>query len=241
MNVLNFTTYFEMKARAGTVGKNGVGPLIDHACAQRRSHPSHRPQLRRAGGRGRRGRVDDRQDPEHEAAADGVLAQRLLEADERLLPQRRGKQPGARADPGDAYTRTTRRSASPIRWRRGSAAIRPPRLATRTTSSAASAATARRRWRPAKPSTASCWILTAATRSRQGGSSTSRRRSSSLGTATCEDGKWLTRFGVRCANGASQSPPSDRFGRVAHDHVVATCVQWPVADIVQCGADDAKH
>ncbi len=25
MNVLNFTTYFEMKARAGTVGKNGVG------------------------------------------------------------------------------------------------------------------------------------------------------------------------------------------------------------------------
>ena len=30
MNVLNFTTYYEMKARAGTVGKNGVGPLIDH-------------------------------------------------------------------------------------------------------------------------------------------------------------------------------------------------------------------
>lgn len=29
MNVLNFTTYFEMKARAGTVGKNGVAPLID--------------------------------------------------------------------------------------------------------------------------------------------------------------------------------------------------------------------
>ena len=29
MNVLNFTTYFEMKARAGTVGKNGVGPLLD--------------------------------------------------------------------------------------------------------------------------------------------------------------------------------------------------------------------
>jgi dienelactone hydrolase len=29
MNILNFTTYFEMKARAGTVGKNGVAPLID--------------------------------------------------------------------------------------------------------------------------------------------------------------------------------------------------------------------
>lgn len=29
MNVLNFATYYEMKARAGTVGKNGVGPLID--------------------------------------------------------------------------------------------------------------------------------------------------------------------------------------------------------------------
>ena len=29
MNVLNFATYFEMKARAGTVGTVGVGPLID--------------------------------------------------------------------------------------------------------------------------------------------------------------------------------------------------------------------
>ncbi len=29
MNVLNFATYYEMKARAGTVGKNGVGPLVD--------------------------------------------------------------------------------------------------------------------------------------------------------------------------------------------------------------------
>jgi hypothetical protein len=29
MNVLNFTTYYEMKARAGTVGRNGVGPLVD--------------------------------------------------------------------------------------------------------------------------------------------------------------------------------------------------------------------
>jgi hypothetical protein len=34
MNVLNFTTYFEMKARAGTVGKNGVGPLIDKLAPQ---------------------------------------------------------------------------------------------------------------------------------------------------------------------------------------------------------------
>lgn len=29
MNALNFTTYYEMKSRAGTVGKNGVAPLID--------------------------------------------------------------------------------------------------------------------------------------------------------------------------------------------------------------------
>jgi hypothetical protein len=29
MNVLNFTTYYEMKARAGAVGKNGVAKLID--------------------------------------------------------------------------------------------------------------------------------------------------------------------------------------------------------------------
>ena len=29
MNVLNYTTYFEMKARAGTVGTIGVGPLVD--------------------------------------------------------------------------------------------------------------------------------------------------------------------------------------------------------------------
>ena len=28
-NLLNLTTYFEMKKRAGTVGKNGVAPLID--------------------------------------------------------------------------------------------------------------------------------------------------------------------------------------------------------------------
>ena len=34
MNVLNFTTYFEMKARAGTVGKNGVAPLIDRLAPQ---------------------------------------------------------------------------------------------------------------------------------------------------------------------------------------------------------------
>ena len=34
MNVLNFTTYFEMKARAGTVGKNGVAKLIDKFAPQ---------------------------------------------------------------------------------------------------------------------------------------------------------------------------------------------------------------
>ena len=34
MNILNFTTYFEMKARAGAVGKNGVAKLIDRLAAQ---------------------------------------------------------------------------------------------------------------------------------------------------------------------------------------------------------------
>jgi hypothetical protein len=34
MNVLNFTTYYEMKARAGTVGKNGVARLIDGLAPQ---------------------------------------------------------------------------------------------------------------------------------------------------------------------------------------------------------------
>jgi predicted alpha/beta hydrolase family esterase len=34
MNVLNFTTYFEMKARAGNVGKNGVAKLVDKLAPQ---------------------------------------------------------------------------------------------------------------------------------------------------------------------------------------------------------------
>jgi hypothetical protein len=29
LNILNYTTYYEMKTRAGTVGNNGVGPLVD--------------------------------------------------------------------------------------------------------------------------------------------------------------------------------------------------------------------
>jgi len=39
MNVLNYTTYYEMKMRAGTVGKNGVATLIDELAPQvRRIH-----------------------------------------------------------------------------------------------------------------------------------------------------------------------------------------------------------
>ena len=34
MNVLNFTTYFEMKTRAGNVGRHGVAPLIDQLAKQ---------------------------------------------------------------------------------------------------------------------------------------------------------------------------------------------------------------
>src|SRR6266536_1894771 len=34
MNILNYTTYYEMKARAGTVGKNGVARLIDQFAPQ---------------------------------------------------------------------------------------------------------------------------------------------------------------------------------------------------------------
>jgi len=36
MNVLNFTTYYEMKRRAGVVGQNGVAPLVDQLAAQAR-------------------------------------------------------------------------------------------------------------------------------------------------------------------------------------------------------------
>lgn len=34
MNILNYTTYYEMKTRAGTVGRNGVAPLIDKLAPQ---------------------------------------------------------------------------------------------------------------------------------------------------------------------------------------------------------------
>lgn len=34
MNILNFTTYYEMKTRAGSVGENGVAPLIDKLASQ---------------------------------------------------------------------------------------------------------------------------------------------------------------------------------------------------------------
>jgi hypothetical protein len=33
-NILNYTTYYEMKTRSGAVGKNGVGPLIDKLAPQ---------------------------------------------------------------------------------------------------------------------------------------------------------------------------------------------------------------
>jgi hypothetical protein len=34
LNLLNYTTYYTMKMRAGTVGKNGVGPLVDRLAPQ---------------------------------------------------------------------------------------------------------------------------------------------------------------------------------------------------------------
>jgi predicted alpha/beta hydrolase family esterase len=34
MNILNYTTYYEMKERAGAVGKNGLAPLLDSFSAQ---------------------------------------------------------------------------------------------------------------------------------------------------------------------------------------------------------------
>jgi hypothetical protein len=34
INLLNYTTYYEMKTRSGSVGKNGVGPLIDKLASQ---------------------------------------------------------------------------------------------------------------------------------------------------------------------------------------------------------------
>ena len=86
MNVLNFTTYFEMKARAGTVGKNGVAKLIDQLAAASAAHSPHRPQLRRPRRHGGSRQFEHRQDQEHEPAANGLFAQWVLESDERLLP-----------------------------------------------------------------------------------------------------------------------------------------------------------
>ncbi|SFW30529.1 alpha/beta fold hydrolase [Nitrosovibrio sp. Nv17] len=37
MNILNYTTYYEMKTRAGTVGKNGVAPLVDRLASRVRA------------------------------------------------------------------------------------------------------------------------------------------------------------------------------------------------------------
>src|SRR6202011_3615170 len=34
LNILNYMTYYEMKTRAGTVGKNGIAPLIDKFTAK---------------------------------------------------------------------------------------------------------------------------------------------------------------------------------------------------------------
>ena len=103
MNVLNFTTYYEMKARAGTVGKNGVAPLIDAlAPTVARLHLVGHSFGGRVVTAAAAASTTDK-DPQHVAAADRVLAQRILEADDRLLPQRRRRRPGPWADPGDAH------------------------------------------------------------------------------------------------------------------------------------------
>ena len=46
-NLMNLSTYFEMKQRAGTVGKNGVAPLIDELANQVEADSSCWAQLRR--------------------------------------------------------------------------------------------------------------------------------------------------------------------------------------------------
>ena len=43
LNLLNYTTYFEMKTRAGTIGKKGRRAFSRPASAFDRSDPSDRP------------------------------------------------------------------------------------------------------------------------------------------------------------------------------------------------------
>ena len=74
MNVLNFTTYFEMKARAGTVGKNGVAALIDRLAPQvQRIHLVGHSFGGRVVAAAAANSTNDKI-AQHEPAADGVLA-----------------------------------------------------------------------------------------------------------------------------------------------------------------------
>ena len=93
MNVLNFTTYFAMKSRAGTVGSKGVAPLIDRLAGQVErihliGHSFGGRVVDRSGGQ-----LAHRQDPQHDAPPGGVLAQRLLAIDEGLVPHRGRQRP----------------------------------------------------------------------------------------------------------------------------------------------------
>ena len=103
LNVLNFTTYYEMKARAGNVGKNGVARLVDQLAPDRAENPSGRPQLRGTCRRGNGRQLGDRQDQEPGSLADGLLAQRVLAAHDGVLPQRRRPEAHPRTNPGDSH------------------------------------------------------------------------------------------------------------------------------------------
>ena len=80
--MLNFATYYQMKERAGTVGAGGLNPLLRElraAAPDLRIHlvgHSFGGRLVTAAALGRAG-SDGRGAGQHDAAAGGVLAQRL--------------------------------------------------------------------------------------------------------------------------------------------------------------------
>ncbi len=108
--LLNFTTYYQMKERAGIVGEKGLAPLLTDAsqgCSE--TEDSSRGTQLRWQARHCSHEHDDRGDPPRHAhtAAGGVLPQRagveVRREDGWLLPQDHDRREGERADPHHAY------------------------------------------------------------------------------------------------------------------------------------------
>ncbi len=154
--IANYTTYYAMKQRAGTIGTLGLAPLL---CRIREQAPAVRVHLVGHsfggrlvdGGRKRVGRPDACDQPD--AAASRVFAQRhgraVRRPARRRLPRAADQRAHLRPRPDHAHQERPRRGHRlPARFAASRAAKRP-RSATRTTPTAAWAATgrnARRRW-----------------------------------------------------------------------------------------------